>query len=57
MPSLCWTWTAVAGIGVSGLSVATTMRSTCSGAIPAASSAFREAVVARSEVVSPSEAK
>ena len=49
--------TTVAGSGVSGVHVATTMRSSCSGEMPALASARRAAAVARSEVASPSAAK
>ena len=49
-PSLCWTTTDVAGVMKSGESVPRRMRSTSSGVFPAASSAFRAARTARSDV-------
>ena len=52
MPSLCCTMQAVEGIGWSGVRVATTTRSISEAAVPASSSALREAWTARSEVAS-----
>ena len=56
MPRLFCTVTALAGNVLSGVEVASTIRSMSAGCNPALSSAFRAAAVARSEVSSPSAA-
>jgi hypothetical protein len=56
MPSLSCTMLAVDGKIMSGVAVATMMRSTSPGVIPADAIASRAACVARSEVVSSSAA-
>src|ERR1700761_1435580 len=52
-PSFCWTWTAVAGMGLSPLTVARMIMSRSATVSPAASMADRPAEAAMSLVVSP----
>ena len=54
--SLCWTKHAIAGIGWSGVTVATTITSTSLAEEPAAASACRAASTQKSERTSPSPA-
>ena len=56
MPNFCCTTAAVAGKVMSGVVVATTIRSTSAISMPAFSIALRPAAAARSEVFSPSAA-
>src|SRR6478609_9285925 len=56
MPSPYWTATAVAGKVLSGVEVATTIRSIACASMPAWSRAARAALIARCEVNSPSAA-
>jgi hypothetical protein len=53
-PSFCWRKTAVAGIGMSPVTVPTMIMSRSSARMPAASSAFCEAKWAMSLVLMPS---
>src|SRR6185295_4314898 len=55
-PSCCWIVHDVAGMGMSGVTVAQMIRSTSAGGTPAASSAWRHASVANWDMTSPSPA-